>query len=73
MYDAAFYDEKRKGGAVIKLDELRNNSTLLPDGNLKLLCKLEVFDEAELYSGSKNIFNKTQTSDDRPKQVQPPR
>ena len=61
--------DKRKGGAVIKLDELSNNSTLLPGGNLKLLCKLEVFGEAELYSGSKNSFNKTQTSDECQKQV----
>ena len=57
------------GVDVIKLDELRNNSTLLPDGNLKLLCKLEVFGEAELYGGSKNSFNKTQTNDECQKQV----
>jgi len=63
------YYANDKGGAVIKLDELRNNSTLLPDGNLKLLCKLEVFGEAELYSGSKNSFNKTQTSDECQNQV----
>jgi len=58
------------GGDIIALDKLRNNSlTLLPDGNLKILCKLEVFGQADIFSGSKESFNKTKIIDESQKQV----
>ena len=57
------------GEDMIKLDELRSNCNLLPDGNLKLLCKLEVFGQAKIYSGSKESFNKTKINDECQKQV----
>jgi len=58
------------GGDIIALDKLRNNSiTLLPDGNLQILCKLEVFDQADIFSGSKESFNKTKINDESQKQV----
>jgi len=58
------------GGDIIALDKLRNNSlTLLPDGNLKILCKLEVFGQADIFSGSKESFNKTKIIDECQKQV----
>jgi len=58
------------GGYLIALDKLRNNSiTLLTDRNLKILCKLEVFGHAEIYSGSKESFNKTKIIDECQKQV----
>ena len=57
-------------GDIIALDKLRNNSiTLLPDANLKILCKLEVFGQADIFSGSKESFNKTKIMDECQKQV----
>jgi len=65
-----FVDDLGWGGHFVKLDNLRNNSsTLLPDGNLKILCKLEVFGQDKIFSGSKGTLNKTQISDECQKQV----
>jgi len=58
------------GGRIAEIDKLRRDSnTLLPDGNLTILCKLEVFSQDELYSGSMESFNKTQINDECQKQV----
>ena len=58
------------GGRIAEIDELRHDSsTLLPDGNLTILCKLEVFSQDKLYSGSMESFNKTQINNDCQKQV----
>ena len=52
------------------VDKLRNNSnTLLPNGNLTILCKLEIVGEDKLYGGSKESFNKTQINYECQKQV----
>jgi len=65
-------DESHWGGKLIKLDNLRNNSsTLLPEGNLNIRCKLEVFGktEVEIYSGSQESFDKNQINEECQKQV----
>ena len=58
------------GDLLVELKTLRNNSnTLLPNGILTILCKLEVFGQDKLFSGSKESFNKTQIKDECQKQV----
>ena len=58
------------GDNFVKMNKLRNNSrTLLPDGNLTILCTLEVVGQDKLYSGSKESSNKIQMKDECLKQV----
>ena len=71
LIDSHIYDsDEGWGGGMAEIDKLRlDPSTFLPDGNLTILCKLEVFCQDKLYSGSMKSFNKTQINDECQKQV----
>jgi len=58
------------GAHFVKMEKLRNNcSTLLPNGNLTIVCKLKVFGQDKVFSGSKESFNKIQINDECQKEV----
>ena len=58
------------GGEVVKLDKLENNSsTLLSEGNLTILCKLEVYGKDKVFSGSNQFSNETAINEECQRQV----
>ena len=59
--------EDNWGGRVVKVDKLKNN--LLPEGNLTILCNLEIFGEDKTFSGSNQFSNKTAIDDECQRQV----
>ena len=67
-----YHGDHRKnpwGGKVVHLDELKNNSsTLLSEGNLTILCKLEVFGKDKVFS-SNQFSNETAIKEECQRQV----
>ena len=58
------------GGKIIKLDKLKNDSSsLMPEGNLTILCKLEVFGDDEWLCGSNQFSNKPAINEECQRQV----
>jgi len=58
------------GGKVVKVNKLKNSlNTLLPEGNLNIVCKLEVFGEDKIVSGSNKVFNNTAIDEKCQRQV----